>query len=214
MVSPRTTCRVPFARKNSWNDDFDPFMVALEKVREEKRGRNSYHRRSRSFSPFRGTPKGSDDECCNQDDTKGNNPIQVGTPSYSGPLDFKGSAYARWVRDQTKHGVSPKSPIGFFFRQRVRPLRIEHDGSEKHVGKKNGKGEESAVQKLKGFLLRYASFGSKKTKKSSEARKQGYFGQSSFKFKGSVRRDSKREMAADTHIVPVTYCLGYGVGSP
>lgn len=213
LASPRTTCRIPFARTCSWNDDFDPFMVALEKVREEKRGRNSHHRRSRSFSPFTATSKGSD-ECCNQDAPKGSNPMQLAASSYSGPLDFKGSVYARWVRDQTRHELSPKSPMAFLFKQRVRPLRIEHDGSEKYVRKKGGKGEESTVQKLKGFLLRYASFGSKKTKKSSEARKQGYFGQSSFKFKGSVQRNSKRTMAADTSVVPVTYCLGYGVGSP
>ncbi|KAL8527386.1 hypothetical protein ACS0TY_005302 [Phlomoides rotata] len=213
VASPRTVCRIPFACNSSWNDDFDPFMVALEKVREEKRGRNSHHRRSRSFSPFRATSKISD-ECCDQDDPKGNNPMQLAAPSYSGPLDFKGSVYARWVRDQTRHGLSPKSSLGFLSRQRVRPLRIEHDGSEKYVGKKSGKGEESTVQKLKGFLLRYASFGSKKTKKSSEAQKQSHFGTSSFKFKGSFRRNSKRAMAADTNTVPITYCLGYGVGSP
>lgn len=239
VSSPRTVCKIPFARKSSWNDDFDPFMVALEKVRDEKRGRNSHCRRSRSYSPFRAISKCSSDTadyCCNQDLPKGNSPImepmQVPAPSYSGPLDFKGSAYARWVRDQTRQGLSPKSPRGFLFRQRVRPLKIEHDGSdkptspkEKSVEKNCRNVEESKVQKLKGFLLRYASFGrensgSKQTKTSSEAPKPSYFGRLSFKFKGNAHGNGKRKMPADTKMAVVQYkpsiavCLGYGIGSP
>ncbi|KAK7385896.1 hypothetical protein VNO78_31842 [Psophocarpus tetragonolobus] len=52
--------RLRFSRHSLWNDDFDPFMVALEKVRVEKRGKpSSRHglRRTRSLSPFRGFNK-------------------------------------------------------------------------------------------------------------------------------------------------------------
>ncbi|KAK7320471.1 hypothetical protein VNO77_29970 [Canavalia gladiata] len=55
--SPGSVLRLPFSRHSLWNDDFDPFMVALEKVKEEKRGKpKAKHglRRTRSLSPFRG----------------------------------------------------------------------------------------------------------------------------------------------------------------
>lgn len=48
--SPTGVLRLPFHRSRSlWNDDFDPFMVAWENVKDEK----MVHRRSRSMSPFR-----------------------------------------------------------------------------------------------------------------------------------------------------------------
>lgn len=54
--SPGSMLRLPFARL--WkNDDFDPFKVAFEKVREEKRGKSKGRehglRRTRSLSPLR-----------------------------------------------------------------------------------------------------------------------------------------------------------------
>lgn len=55
--SPGSVLRFPFSRLSLWNDDFDPFMAALEKVREEKRGKQKAKhglRRTRSLSPFRG----------------------------------------------------------------------------------------------------------------------------------------------------------------
>ncbi|KAL0371045.1 UNVERIFIED_CONTAM: hypothetical protein Sangu_0422600 [Sesamum angustifolium] len=232
VSSPRTVCRLPFARRSSWNDDFDPFMVALQKVREEKRGRNSHHRRSRSYSPFRAVPKHSNDNVdCYTQESSPTDTVHVAAGSFSGPLDFKGSAYARWVRDQTREGLSPKDQRGFLFGQRVRPLKAEQDGQDaqdepvsrkgRHVKKNCGNVEESKVKKLKGFLLRYTSFGrensgSKQRKKGSGDRRMSYFSRLSFKSKGS----GKKRMAADTQMAVVEYkpslavCLGYGVGSP
>lgn len=231
--SPRTVRRILFSRKNSWNDDFDPFAVALEKVREEKRGRNSHHRRSRSYSPFRALSRSS--STVTVDDSSQDLSIEptaaamtmtvpVPAPSHSGPLDFKGSGYARWVRDQTRHGLSPKSPSSFLFKQRVRPL----NGSlpaEKDVAKKRGNAEESKVKKLKGLLVRYASFGkgnggNKQTKTSTEVRNLSYFSRLSFKLKGNAHGNStKKKIPEDTKMTVVQYkpsiavCLGYGVGS-
>ncbi|KAE8037297.1 hypothetical protein FH972_009898 [Carpinus fangiana] len=70
--SPRSPSSVinklSFSRRSLWNDDFDPFMVALENVKEEKRGktRGDSHRRAwsqtLSLSPFRATgPQESND---------------------------------------------------------------------------------------------------------------------------------------------------------
>lgn len=57
--SPRSMLKLPLSRQCLWNDDFDPFMAALENVREEKkRGRtqaNKNHRRAWSLSPLRVT---------------------------------------------------------------------------------------------------------------------------------------------------------------
>jgi len=55
--SPGPAFRLRLARYSLRNDDFDPFMVALEKVTGEKRRKpNARHvfRRSKSLSPFRG----------------------------------------------------------------------------------------------------------------------------------------------------------------
>ncbi|KAK6119818.1 hypothetical protein DH2020_046443 [Rehmannia glutinosa] len=183
VSSPRTVCKIPFTRKNSWNDDFDPFMVALQKVREEKRGRNSHHRRSRSYSPFRALSKCSSSDCTNNENSP-IEPMQVKAQGFSGPLDFKGSAYARWVRDQTREGLSPKSPKRFLFGQRVRPLRNDQDGpgqpKEKYVRKKSGDVEK----------------------------------QLSFKFKENGHSNGKRKMAVVEYKPSVALCLGYGVESP
>nr|XP_043630522.1 uncharacterized protein LOC122601853 [Erigeron canadensis] len=51
--SPNSFLRNPFARSCAWNDDFDPFQFALEKVSDETRARMSFHRRSQSYSAYR-----------------------------------------------------------------------------------------------------------------------------------------------------------------
>ncbi|XP_073148165.1 uncharacterized protein [Henckelia pumila] len=220
--SPRMECRFPFGRKNAWNDGFDPFIVALQKVREEK----SQHRRSRSHSPFRIVSKCPSDLCIRNKDIYDKEDIP--THRYSGPLEFKGSAYARWVRDQTREALNqqePASPRGFIFGQPATPVELEHT-KENVVGGNVASGE-TKVQKLKGFLLRYASFGKEKSanlvvKKGTEAKKPSYFSKLSFKFKQNGNGSGKKRMPSDKSMAVVEYkpstsfalCLGYGVASP
>ncbi|XP_073285295.1 uncharacterized protein [Primulina huaijiensis] len=209
-MSPTTMCRIPFACKYTWNDDFDPFTVALERVREEKRGRSGQPRRSRSHSPFRIASKYSctDTISCNQDSYEDKSSMksanQVPVWSYSGPLELKGSAYARWVRDQKKEGLNPrepKNPSGLRFGLRVRPVRNKHDGrdmpaSTKGRDAKDKRGNDSGKSRvgiLKGLLLKYASFGREKnatklTKKSVQTQKESYFSRLSFKFRENGKR--------------------------
>ncbi|KAI4308212.1 hypothetical protein L6164_031310 [Bauhinia variegata] len=55
--SPGSLLGLQFSLQSSWKDDIDPFMVALEKVRGENRGKSQRKhgfRRTRSLSPFRG----------------------------------------------------------------------------------------------------------------------------------------------------------------
>ncbi|EXB37174.1 hypothetical protein L484_013538 [Morus notabilis] len=54
--SPRSVVRLPFSRQCLWNDDFDPFMVALENVKEGKKMEGKNGRRARSLSPIRSRP--------------------------------------------------------------------------------------------------------------------------------------------------------------
>ncbi|GJS68792.1 hypothetical protein Tco_0683357, partial [Tanacetum coccineum] len=51
--SPNSLLKLPFSRPCAWNDDFDPFQFALEKVSDETRARMSFHRRSHSYSAYR-----------------------------------------------------------------------------------------------------------------------------------------------------------------
>lgn len=57
--SPRSGFKVSFhfRHRSRWNDDFDPFIVALENVKGDSRARRTTqandHRRTRSLSPFR-----------------------------------------------------------------------------------------------------------------------------------------------------------------
>lgn len=46
--------KIPFSgRRMLWNDDYDPFMAALDNVKQEKRSSATNHRRARSLSPLR-----------------------------------------------------------------------------------------------------------------------------------------------------------------
>ncbi|KAD4178222.1 hypothetical protein E3N88_26813 [Mikania micrantha] len=51
--SPSSLLKLRFCRPCAWNDDFDPFQYALEKVSDETRARMSFHRRSQSHSMYR-----------------------------------------------------------------------------------------------------------------------------------------------------------------
>lgn len=218
-----------FARQNASDNDFDPFTVALKKVREEKRGNDQ--RRSRSHSLFM-TPKS---ECLSpRDRDKEGSPMtssmQVSTPSYYLPKESKGSAYARWVQNQTKEEErSPKwlkSPRGLFFGGRVRPAQTEREGSYKLISTTGAHGEnvvKNKVHKVKGLLLRFASFGRGKSKSSTPKK----FRQSSLRVEGNGSRpccvenetisgDAKMATAEyETPMKPtIALCMGYGTQSP
>ncbi|GER40729.1 hypothetical protein STAS_17410 [Striga asiatica] len=161
-----TFCRLPFSRKI---DDFDPFVAALQKVTEEKRrggrgpGPGPRQRRSRSYSPFRAVVRCSSDCTIYADrDFSEESARAVGGPSFSGPLlDFKGSAYARWVRDQTGEGG-------------LRPVRNDSARPEE--------GRSRKVQKLKEFLKKYALFGRGSSKGAKAgAEKNKYYTKLGFK---------------------------------
>ncbi|KZV57607.1 hypothetical protein F511_03067 [Dorcoceras hygrometricum] len=207
--SPTPLCKIPFARKYTWQDNFDPFTVALEKVREEKRGRSGQPRCSRSYSsPLSTASKYSctDTISCSQDSYKDKSSmIRVPALSYSGPLERKGSAYARWLQGKKKEGLTLSRPIRnnaveTCFGQLIRPMKNGMDKPASTKGrdakeKCGNDNEERGVQTLKGLLLKYASFGREKnvaklTEKSVQAQKGSYFSRLSFKLREKGKRIS------------------------
>lgn len=78
--TPRSVLKLPFSRQCLWNDDFDPFTVAIENVKEEKRGKMQWKnlRRARSLSPLKDRPN----EPVDKDEPQG--------PSLENGLDTNG----------------------------------------------------------------------------------------------------------------------------
>ncbi|GLT54247.1 hypothetical protein SLA2020_274600 [Shorea laevis] len=150
--SPSSALKLSFSRRSLWNDDFDPFMVALENVREEKRGktRGNNHRRARargrSLSPFRATGSLGSNE-------------SVGSSSTN----------LREPNSLAQVGQSPKKfeePKGLSFARKVRLVKIDHEmptkpSLEAGENARDQSGElclrESKRQKIKKFLSKSAS---------------------------------------------------------
>lgn len=148
--SPNPVRKTSFPRwKNTWNDEFDPFAVALEKVKEEKRGKSHHHRRSRSLSPFRTTTPPLQDQ-----NKQGDLSLEL-MKHQMGP----NSPQENDPKKSSQMVVSPKGPPnklkGLPFGKKVRPLKARHEGTMKAVEEsetlESSKGENKE-QKGKGFL--------------------------------------------------------------
>ncbi|KAK3035979.1 hypothetical protein RJ639_031152 [Escallonia herrerae] len=252
--SPSSVLKIPFARHSTWNDDYDPFAIALKKVSKEKKGRASVHRRARSHSPFRSLTA----QCPN--DSGHNLRIEMQQPQRieRSPSELggsRGSVYARYLRGQTMGHkgsllVEPNArclskPRVLSFGRKVRPEKLAQEGPIKPtvvgpgtVGPKKQNSvksvkscsEESRMQKMKGLLIRYASFGMEKRDSEGKAErgnqlalvsKPSYFKKLSFKFKQSGHINGKKKASPEAKMAVVQYrplkmalCLGYGMESP
>ncbi|GAA0186669.1 hypothetical protein LIER_33957 [Lithospermum erythrorhizon] len=179
----------PLRKATPRHDKFDPFVVALQKV-TENRGRRSNvggyddnHKRTRSHSPFRANSISTDED----DDLKSN--------LISVPVDFKGSKYARYVRAQTNSSICN---IG-----------------GKENSSRNTMMVESKMQRIKGLLLKFATtFGTHRNGNNiSGFRKQGYLSRLSYKLKGgNADNGTKRRMFLVKY--KPALCIGYGTRSP
>ncbi|KAL4611453.1 hypothetical protein ACB092_08G124400 [Castanea dentata] len=175
--SPGSVLKLSFSRRSMWNDDFDPFMVALENVREEKRGKTQghNHRRTRSLSPLRAArPQESNyltGSIHHQDKKLG---LQI-------PMEHEsnGSAFATLNNPREpieQVGPSPKKlaePKGLSFARQVRLVKMDHEMPTKpnmttpsgptveaeESGKEIGGSftRENKRQNIKKFLFRSAS---------------------------------------------------------
>ncbi|CAI9106167.1 OLC1v1005247C1 [Oldenlandia corymbosa var. corymbosa] len=195
--------KVPFVHKAAWNDDFDPFKAALDKVSEESRpsrGRDavvgSHHRRARSHSPYR-TNNSMDS---NLDE-------QILGPKFGLlPVEPKGSPYARFVIDQKRRvEQSTKSRHKkFLFAKMVRPFKTDHHKGKNNSNKISSKiaehGDqglstslvvETGARKIRNILLKYASFGR------SSTHWKPSFKRFSFKIKGAADSDQSDKKRTD-----------------
>lgn len=254
-MSPRSSSpvlRIPFARRNTWNDNFDPFKVALEKVKDEKR-RKSVHRRSQSLSPFRTITVVASNTSI--DTTTAAATSLQPTPQqmrlspknvhFVGP---KGSVYTRWAHRESMGHKRVTSPKGLTikpkkvlsFGRRVKCEKVGQEGptnpimttlaGSKMKKKENGEQSDegtSKVKKMKGILVKYASFGKEKnegklTNQIAALWKPSYFNRLSFKFKGNGQGSGKKKVCGEPKTAVVQYkqpklalCLGgQGMESP
>lgn len=226
-ISPSVMVKSPFARR-----DVDPFIVAMHKVmKEENRGRNStsnhHHRRTRSHSPFRAQNLEWTIEEMRKEIVS-MSPIQPSSPNTKNPMSkAKGASYGRWVLEHSiTIGPNPKGskkPKNLLFGTKEPKLKPTSNG----VARNSSEGDEfvqTKMQKFKGMLVRYASFG----KENSEGKminpisalwKPNYFKKLSFKFKGNANANGNKKVnGGESKLVIVKYkpalCLGYGLESP
>ncbi|KAL5580324.1 hypothetical protein UlMin_012766 [Ulmus minor] len=186
--SPRSVLKLPFSRRSFWNDDFDPFMVAMEKVKKEEKGKmeGKNHRRGRSLSPF------------------------------SGPL--RSSESLDQPNRPKQEGQSPllPEPKGVLIARRVRRAKIDQEKPIK-LDSKVGPGPTKERPKMVTSLVRSLSVGKGREKRKVKNQNAGSWMQSfmrRLRFK-STRDEDKKEFEVDkTTLVqyrPRLYlCLGYG----
>ncbi|KAK2977540.1 hypothetical protein RJ640_018182 [Escallonia rubra] len=252
--SPSSVLKIPFSLQNTWNNDYDPFAIALKKVSKEKKGRPSVHRRARSHSPFRSPAAQSPNDSGHKPRSEVPQPQRIErSPSELG--GSRGSVYARYLRSQTMGHkgsllVEPNArglskPRVLSFGRKVRPEKLAQEGPikptvvgpetvgpNKQSSVKSDKscGEESRMRKMKGLLIRYASFGMEKRDSEGKAEKgnqlalvskPSYFKKLSFKFKQSGHINGKKKDSPEAKMAVVQYrplkmalCLGYGMESP
>lgn len=184
-TSPRS--RTSRMRRPLWNDSFDPFMIALEKVSEETdQGRTSVHRRSRSYSPFRNRTRRDWDQEQPQH-TRPNTDLSIQKPTITEIMDRKGSMYSRWVRSQTMvNRTEVQRPAG-----QTMMKRLWLNKPVKPVNRSELTCTESKMQKMKSVLLRYASLKKEPTddKQTREIMtKISYFKRLSLSFKTNRRK--------------------------
>ncbi|KAM7497136.1 hypothetical protein LguiA_021550 [Lonicera macranthoides] len=233
--------RIPFARRNTWNDNFDPFKVALEKVKDEKR-RTSVHRRSQSLSPFRTITATAPTTTASLEPTPQQMRLSPKNVHFAGP---KGSVYTRWAhcesmghkRASSPKGLTIKPKKGLSFRRIVKCEKVGQEAptmtalaGSKIKTKENGEQSDqgtSKVKKMKGILIKYASFGKDKnegklTNQIAALWKPSYFNRLSFKFKGNGQGNGKKKVCEEPKMPVVQYkqpklalCLGgQGMESP
>ncbi|KAL4578611.1 hypothetical protein LXL04_014737 [Taraxacum kok-saghyz] len=231
-TSPRSlSSRIknPFVQQCTWNDDFDPFMNALEKVSDETSGRVSVHRRSRSYSPFSSRTISRDVNWDQEQPqyTNSSKDLEPKGPIVTEMMERKGSMYSRWVRSQTM--IKNQTPItaGTMIKRlsrRVRDVNFSNKETVKPTKKTSEETSmESKMQKVKSVLLRYVSL--KKESQTQEPNQQremvtvskiSYFKRLSLSFKTNLRKKEliESKMGVVKHETKPPRCFCYAPRIP
>ncbi|XWS52593.1 hypothetical protein CRYUN_Cryun11dG0084300 [Craigia yunnanensis] len=149
--SPTGVLRLAFQHRSLWNDDFDPFMVALENVKEEKVGKSQAksHRRARSMSPLREIgPKGINDLSGSSQQQINQMglilPTQQSEPNLNKRMESNESAFSMWVSNKNKQmnrqeqvkqvkksSLNLAEPKGVLSAGRARLVKVGHEKPRK-----------------------------------------------------------------------------------
>ncbi|KAF9665767.1 hypothetical protein SADUNF_Sadunf16G0158000 [Salix dunnii] len=229
--------KIPFPRRNVWNDDFDPFMVALKTVKGERKGKwqKINHTRARSMSPIRARSGLMDsmNKQCKQLD-----PIR---PNLNNQLELNGLSTRVWI--QNVSNASPKGPEwlaeskGVLFARKARLMKIDPEWPGKpnkitlqepmvkagENAKEKGEPSErkSKRQRMKNFLYRSLSMRrnddhSKQTEQTGQVSKPKFKRKLSFESMGLVARNgvkggSQITKEIQTRCKPkLSLCMSYG----
>ncbi|KAL5833341.1 hypothetical protein ACOSQ3_017015 [Xanthoceras sorbifolium] len=166
--SPTVALKFPFPRRSLWNDDFDPFAVALENVKDdnniEKRNKEKDYRPARSVSPVRAlNPKRP-----NKSMSFHHQDINRSGHDQNGQMEPEGP-YSIWFpyRNRKMEPIRLAEPKGVLFARHTRLVKMGHEKAkrQKETGKNGKVSEESSGtreskrQRMKKLLLRSASMG-------------------------------------------------------
>ncbi|KAG6789564.1 hypothetical protein POTOM_005669 [Populus tomentosa] len=195
--------KISFPRRNVWNDDFDPFMVALKTVKGERKEKwqKINHTRARSMSPIRAR---SDLMDCMHKQCKQLDPIR---PHLNNQQELNGLPTRIWIPNITN--ASPK--------------RLAESKGAGENAKETGEPSErkSKRQSMKNFLYRSLSTRRndehrKQTEQTIEVSKSKTKRKLSFKSMGLVVRNGERGGSQITKVTQTCYkpklslCMGNG----
>jgi hypothetical protein len=223
-----------FPRRNVWNDDFDPFMVALKTVKGERKEKwqKINHTRARSMSPIRARSELMD---CTHKQCKQLDRIR---PDLNNQLELNGLPTRIWIPNVTN--ASPNrlaESKGVLFARKARLMKIDLEWPRKpnkttlqesmlKAGKNaKEKGEpserKSKRQSMKNFLYRSLSTrrndeDRKQTEQAVEVAKPETKRKLSFKSMGLVVRNGEKGGSQITKVTQTRYkpklslCMGNG----
>ncbi|KAI6669641.1 hypothetical protein NL676_004526 [Syzygium grande] len=231
--SPRSGFKVPFQFKSLWNDDFDPFMVALENVKEDSSARRTTqandHGQTQLLSPSRGFKAESLRRSTdlkgrkNQQNEQETSRAPVKPPVE--PMDSANPPFSKWVPNQRKQ-ASLQQHEQYIMQS---PKQREPHGKVEEGKRQNGECivRESKRQRIRKFLLRSMSSSATGRKEGDEKVKAvlrptvNILRRLSFKSTGSggatTQNDEQRRGSTVAKMTLVQYrprlflCLGYGL---
>ncbi|KAG8654988.1 hypothetical protein MANES_05G200100v8 [Manihot esculenta] len=217
--------KIPFARRSLWNDDFDPFMVALETVKEGN------HRRALSTSPLRSCTHWNHDEFM---DYLNENCLHASplVPSPSKQMEPNGSATPMWTaKEGSKTPIKLAEPKGVLFARRARMVKMGYENKPTIVsptpnvqaGENTGLGSTSSNKWHRIMSFRLESSSMSRTRNEHKHRDQNVefpmpkiIRRLSFRSKKLVHRNEAKEVSQMTKLSLVSYrpklllCMGYG----
>ncbi|XP_002533284.3 uncharacterized protein LOC8273003 [Ricinus communis] len=109
--------KIPYPRRSLWNDDFDPFMVALENVKEEKK--SAHHRRAWSMLPLRACTQWQPDDLVGWEHQN---------CLHSNPLILSQNKQIGQEQDGLKSPIRLAEPKGVLFARRARMVKMGYQG--------------------------------------------------------------------------------------